>query len=105
MNIPLYETVKATIEGVQAEFDLLRIKTACRLYEIENGTHAKSIDDVVPKYLATAPVDSFAPDGRTYSMTPVPHSVGPDGIDQQGTLLYDPNVSELGDLFLPPSRY
>lgn len=104
-----------------AKFDLLRIQMASRLFFLETGREAATLADLVPKYLPTPPhdrfpsadspsrtsdeVQAFLPDaasGDPYAFAPVPHSIGPDGIENGASILYDPTngTRSAGDIVL-----
>lgn len=86
----------------RARYDLLLLNTARKLYTLEKGKESESLNDLVPDYLSVLPKDPFTPEGKDYGIKYYIHSIGPDQLDQNCTILYDPTngtVSE-GDLLL-----
>ena len=87
----------------RSQFDLLRSRTAHKLYTLEHGGEPEAMADLVPDYLPEIPPDLFSDDGAPYRRnTSVYYSIGPDRTDQSGTVLYDPTNGTTGggDVFL-----
>jgi len=64
---------------------------AIRLYEVDHGRRPEELNDLVPEYLASIPLDPFASDGRTIAYKPeadppILYSVGKNGVDEGGTV-------------------
>jgi hypothetical protein len=104
MAMPNFTEASVRSDAARAQFELLRIATAMKLYRLETGGDVKSLQDLVPKYLPAAPVDVFAEGGKPCSVAPEPHSIGPDKKDQEAALVYDPTNGTLsaGDIVLRP---
>ena len=72
----------------QAGCRLLYTDLAIRLFQQDNGRLPQSLDELVPKYLATVPTDPYADkplryraDGNAYTL----YSIGSDRVDNGGT--------------------
>lgn len=69
---------------------------ALRAYKMNNGHYPKNLQELMPKYLQKIPIDPWdgiAPlhyqlQGNKYLLW----SIGPDGIDNHGTPIFDPNA-------------
>ena len=64
---------------------------AIRLYEIDHGHRPATLSELVPEYLMAVPRDPFAADEReigyaSNAETPVLYSVGPNGVDEGGSI-------------------
>lgn len=62
---------------------------AARLYQVEHGHLPRTLDELVPGYLPTAPKDPLASEGRSIGYLPegqpaIVYSVGEDGVDNGG---------------------
>ncbi len=81
---------------------MLRVMTARKLYRLERGSEPETMADLVPDYLPEILEDIFAEDGASYRLKPLPYSLGPDRVDQQGVLHFDPTngTQSAGDLIL-----
>jgi hypothetical protein len=67
------------------------LRLAMRLYQIDHdGRFPARLDDLVPNYIPSVPLDLFAADGRAlaYRSSPAPliYSVGDDGADDGGDI-------------------
>ena len=98
MNKKLYRTSRFLYENNRAQNALLLADFALRAYELEHGKAATNWDDIVPAYLPQAPADAFdyehalrltTRDGKT-----VAYSIGPDGLDDKGTPIENPDATE-----------
>lgn len=64
------------------------VMLAIRIYVIDSGRYPQTLQELVPKYLATMPADPMADDGRPFGFIsadgkrPILYSVGEDGVDQ-----------------------
>ena len=70
------------------------IALAIRLFELDRGNRPASLDELVPGYLATVPLDPFAADDRTIGYLPEAdpprlYSIGDDGMDDTGEFVMD----------------
>lgn len=85
-----------------ARFNLLRLKTARKLYLLREGHDAPDAAALVPKYLREIPNDPFDPKDNTIRFDKLDYAVGPDGIDQKTMITYDPTNGALsaGDIVL-----
>ncbi|MCX7001308.1 MAG: hypothetical protein NT106_13600 [Candidatus Sumerlaeota bacterium] len=95
IEMPNYKEVYARSQVAKARYDLLMLETERRICELERGVQHGFITG------GTSLKDVFADDGRPYGVKPVPYSVGPDGIDQDTRILYDPTngTFSAGDIF------
>ncbi len=74
---------------------LLAVGLALRAYRLDHGAYPAGLSDLVPDYLDAVPNDPFAEDvplryridGDRYIL----YSVGPDGVDDGGMAIFDPN--------------
>ena len=84
-----------------ARFDLLILSTAWKIYTLEHNAEPEKPEALAPDLLPEIPRDPFAQDGRPYASKPRLYSVGPDGTDQEGDILYDPTNGAMssGDIF------
>ena len=92
-----YRTSRLSYENNRAQNALLLAEFALRAYELEHGKVATSWDELVPAYLPQAPADPFdyehalrltTRDGKT-----VAYSIGPDGLDDKGTPIENPDAT------------
>ncbi len=85
-----------------AEFDLLRLTTARKIFTLEKGHPPERLAELVPDYLPQLPTDPFSSDRRPLGEKPFPYSIGPDGRDDQGQIIYDPTngTASAGDVRL-----
>ena len=106
--VPNFEEAVSRFTNAQASFDLLRLATAARLFELENGRPPASQVDLIPTYLPEPLPDRFAEPAA-----PLPravggpfYSIGPDRTDNKTTITYDPTNGTLsaGDLILNENR-
>jgi len=90
----------------RAAYGLLQCEIANRLRALKGLGPATAQADIVPEYLSEMPRDPFSPD-RPLRLTPRPHSVGPDGIDQKIEIVYSPvnGIDSGGDLILSRLEY
>ncbi|HZT41648.1 MAG TPA: hypothetical protein VFA07_05645 [Chthonomonadaceae bacterium] len=69
---------------------LLLVYAALQVYRNDHGVYPSALSQLVPRYLQAVPDDPFALQGpfryRRKGAQYVLYSIGPDGIDQQGTL-------------------
>ncbi len=85
-----------------ALFHLTELVLAERIAKLEGGTTPSAPGDLVPKYLATEPMDPFTSASFPRSATGGFYSLGPDKGDDQGTLSYDATNGTLsaGDIVM-----
>jgi hypothetical protein len=79
----------AIIHGIIAQRRMAAIALAIRLYEIDHSAWPRTLDELVPDYLASMPKDPFGEQGATFVYAPdreepVLYSVGENGIDDGG---------------------
>ena len=94
-NISLIWTYSGHVRAV-ALARMAATALAIRLYELDHGRRPEGLLELVPEYLGEAPVDPFADDGRPlgylpHAPKPILYSVGPDGVDNGGEDVLDPN--------------
>jgi tetratricopeptide (TPR) repeat protein len=82
---------------------LLETAAALKLYQLQNKTYPAMIQDLVPKYLAQVPVDTFSNNPIKFipsSQGIIVYSIGPDNTDDKGQIIYDQfkGVRSKGDL-------
>ncbi len=68
---------------------LLILDLALQAYEFEHGSPPERLEQLIPRFLATLPIDPFDPEGRPFRYVradagPIVYSVGPDGDDDNG---------------------
>ena len=80
-------SIRATVTA--AWFYLTELALAERIAKLEGGTATSSPCDLVPKYLATEPLDPFTSASFPRSPTGGFYSLGPDKRDDQGAITYD----------------
>lgn len=77
---------------------------ALRAYRLDQGAYPGELSDLVPDYLDSIPQDPFAGDAplryRIDGDRYVLYSIGPDGVDDGGTAIFDPNLT-----FAPRAQY
>jgi hypothetical protein len=67
---------------------LTRLAAAIAVYESENGTYPEDLGSLVPRIIATLPVDIFSGNSFVYKLEPhgfLLYSVGPNKKDEQGS--------------------
>lgn len=102
-SAPLHPQLAAEKMG-QAELDILRLSTAEKLFRGQYGREPSSLDSLSPRYFPTSSSDPFT--NQPYLVDPASgrvYSAGPDLVDQQGKVRYDPTNGSrsAGDIFLP----
>jgi len=102
INLPNKPEVLSREMVSLGKYDLLRLETASKLYRLEKGGEPQSLNDLVPEYLSSLPKDVFSLEEKGYGIKPRLYSVGPDGIDQECEVRYDPTNGTVsgGDVFL-----
>jgi hypothetical protein len=104
--------LRAAANRSQCRVAAWRQAVALALYQLDEGQPAKKLDDLVPKYLATLPIDPYSGEPFHYRVSPGEHvlllgnvrpgqailwSAGPDRVDhgghQHGDHLEDDNPS------------
>jgi len=98
---PNFLEAKTREKFSRARYDLLILSTAGKIYTLEHGAEPEKPEDLTPGLLPEIPGDPFAQDGKSYMSKPRLYSVGPDSIDQEATVLYDPTNGTVssGDIF------
>jgi hypothetical protein len=101
-NLPESTGARLRVKTVVARFNLLRLKTARKLYRLREGHEAPDAAALVPKYLPRLPEDPFDAKTKAFKLSEVDYSLGPDGIDQKTAICYDPTngTASAGDIFL-----
>lgn len=73
----------------------LAVALALRAYQLDHGEYPSDLSDLVPDYLGAVPNDPFAADAplryRIDGDRYILHSIGPDGVDDGGTAIFDPD--------------
>jgi len=77
----------------QARYDILMLETARRIQIIEGESPSEAVSPIK---------DVFANNGQIYGMADSYYSLGPDGMDQKASILYDPTngTNSAGDIYL-----
>jgi len=85
-----------------AHFHLTEVALAERIAKLEGGAAPSAPGDLVPKYIATEPMDPFTSASFPRSDTAGFYSLGPDKHDDQGALIYDATngTMSVGDLVM-----
>ena len=98
---PSFDEINLRDNMAQSKYDLLRLTIALKIYKLEQGEEPTDLSLLAPDLLPLIPLDPFT-DALPYRMKPFFYAVGPDGIDQQGALRYDPTngAFSAGDVML-----
>ncbi len=88
--LPSFERALVIHFRVRAQRIMTATALAIHLYELDHGERPESLEELVPDYLPTAPLDPFHPDGKIIGYLPHAdkprlYSVGLDGVDDKGT--------------------
>ena len=84
----------------QTEVRLLRSDLALKLFRLEKGVYPDRLDELVPKFLDSVPIDPFSDKPMIYraqTNSYLLHSIGPDRKDDGGVAL-TPNSKGIGDI-------
>ena len=89
-------------KAAAARFHLARLAVAERLAQLDGQPAPAAAADLVPRYLPTEPLDPFTSAPFVRSPKGGFHSVGPDGVDDAATILFDSSkgTTSTGDIFL-----
>lgn len=82
---------------------LLEISTAAKLKFLRTKRYPRRDDELIPDFLSSIPIDPFTGDQIRYYVHGarfIAYSLGPDLLDQQGLIIYDPTngATSLGDI-------
>jgi len=85
-----------------SHLDLLRLKTAHKLFTLVEGRAPTEMKELAPDYLPAIPIDRFSPSSGPYIKHPVYHSVGPDGVDDACDVIFNvrSGIKSKGDIVL-----
>ncbi len=89
---------------VQAGYDLTLLLLARRILELEGKTPPEQVSAYVPEFLPSEPLDPFSGAPYLWDATGQRfYSVGPDGVDDKLSQLYDPGngTTSQGDVAVP----
>jgi len=97
-------TTQVTVSSGITQKAFLATELALRAYWLDHGAYPGDLSDLAPDYLSAVPDDPFAGeaplryriDGDRYIL----YSVGPDGMDDGGTAIFDPDAT-----FAPRAQY
>jgi len=97
-------TTQVTVSSGITQKAFLATELALRAYRLDHGAYPGDLSDLVPDYLGAVPQDPSAADaplryqidGDRYIL----YSIGPDGVDDGGTAIFDPNAT-----YAPRSQY
>ena len=92
-NIAIPNLKNAITRGLKAKakFDLARLVLASRIEELETGKSVSNIRELIPKYFPDEPKDPFSEQPYLWdSASKTFYSIGPDKLDDQNLLQYDP---------------
>ena len=94
--IPVIEQARFGAVETDMQNALLTAKLALRAYRLERGAYPRSLAELVPGYLTKIPADPFALDAplryRRAGAKYVLYSVGPDGKDDGGRPIRNPDT-------------
>jgi type II secretory pathway pseudopilin PulG len=98
MLLPVFAQARFKQYGTFAENRLFETQLALRAYLLDHGRYPATLDELIPGYLPSLPIDPFT-DGaplkyRTTSSGYLLYSVGPDTIDNGGTPIFDGTMSD-----------
>ena len=87
---------------IRTRLNLLILHTAQALEALDHET-IEQLKDLKPEGKSDILQDLFSSDNESIKSEPFYYSIGPDGIDQKGKILYDPTngAQSQGDIFLP----
>lgn len=88
ISIPNFVRAAETYYIVEAKFRTLLAAAAIRVYAAEKGKFADTLNDLVPEYLASVPIDPWSQDELKYVKSEkrlLVYSFGPDRTDNHGT--------------------
>lgn len=99
--VPSYQEAHVRENYTKSLLDLLAVETSSKLYQTERGAPPNSLNDLVPDYLEKEPLDRFQ-EKAPYLFHEYFYSIGPDGVDQNRSIPYDPTNGALssGDVSL-----
>ena len=93
MMLPAPDTLRLENTDDRTQNNLLLAAALLQAYRRDHGAYPAALSQLAPRYLQAVPDDPFAPQGplryRRQGTTTVLYSIGPDGIDQQGTPIKD----------------
>jgi hypothetical protein len=92
---PVFDRARFTdVSHNETQNVLLCTAFAIRAYKADHGKYPAKLSDLVPTYLSKVPADPFALKGSLRYMPTykkyILYSIGPDGKDNGGNLIYDP---------------
>jgi hypothetical protein len=100
--LPNFEEASIRQKVSTARFHLTQLALAERVAQLEGAHSPAAPRDLVPKHLATEPLDPFTSAPFPRSATGDFYSPGPDGRDDQCAVTYDPTNGTLspGDIVM-----
>lgn len=100
--VPNFQEASTRQKVAAARFHLTKLALAERIAKLEGAAAPSAPGDLVPKYLATEPLDPFTSASFARSATDGFYSLGPDKRDDQGAVTYDPTNGTLstGDIVM-----
>ena len=102
LNVWVAEGVRFATERVRLALRGVRLIIALRSYELENSKLPETLDALVPRYLASVPIDPFNGERFSYSReNGRVWSIGRDRDNSQGDLHYYPREGELWSSGVP----
>lgn len=97
-NPTMMDTLGYYHARTRAQNELLAVRLALQAYDAAHGALPRSLQQLTPTYLARIPDDPFAPKGsiryKRIDKTFILYSVGPDGKDDGGKAVYDPQARQ-----------
>jgi hypothetical protein len=95
--LPTFDTIRSASDRFEQEQRNLHLAFALAAYRCDHGRYPATLAELAPKYLTKIPDDLFSgkpllyrPEGEDYLL----HSVGPNGVDEDG---HGPDDQPRGD--------
>ena len=100
---PNYMEASTREKYIRTRLNLLILHTDQELEVLDHETIPDQVKDLKPEAKADILQDLFSSDNESIKSEPFYYSIGPDGVDQKGEILYDPTngTNSQGDIFIP----
>ena len=88
--IPALENVQDFVDRTNANLELMRLAAALLVFRTENGHYPEKLDELVPRFVASLPIDIFSEKPPIYKADDdragfLLYSVSDNGVDDGGT--------------------
>jgi len=88
--IPALENVQDFVDRTNVNLELMRLAAALSVFRAENGHYPEKLDDLVPQFIASLPIDIYSGQPPIYKADDdrggfLLYSVGENGVDDGGT--------------------